>query len=224
MVVVPNLVDSRPPDAKVELASQSFGGLLSLGDVRERESDKPEGVIVAQMPVAGSKVSVSTKIDLWVAASRFVVVPDLSTLTHDGALAALTKVGLTLGAARSERRDGQARSVIGQDPKAGQRVRLGTPVSIVLVAPPAVWKLWHLIVAVLAVLIALASRTIWRHWRMRLSRVGYKAQGGGSDVTLEAPGPIGGAVRLRAARGPHETYPVEEGHTRPGRRPWPKTT
>ena len=223
-VVVPNLVDFKPPDAKVQLASETFGGLLSLGDIREREADKPEGVIVAQIPGAGAKINAPTRIDVWVAASRLVVVPNLATLTRDGALAALTKVGLTLGDARRERRDGQAGAVIGQTPEAGRRVRVGTPVSIVLVAPPAFWKMWHLIAAALAVLLALAARAAWQHWKMRLSRVGYRAQEGGSEITLEAPEPAGRAVRLSAGRGTHETFPVEDGDTRPRRRLWPKTT
>ena len=222
--IVPNLVDFKPPDAKVQLAAESFGGLLSLGDIREREADKPEGVIVEQMPAAGAKVSAPTQIDVWVAASSAGRGARSSTLTRDGALAALTKVGLTLGDARNERRDGQAGSIVGQNPEAGRRVPVGSPVAVVLVAPPAFWKPWHLIAAVLAVLIALAGRAAWQHWKMRLARVAYRAQEGGSEITLDAPEPKGGAVRLRAGRGPHETYTVEDSDTRPRRRPWPKPT
>lgn len=224
-VVVPDLVNFKPPDAKVHLAAETFGGLLTLGDIREREADKPEGVIVEQKPVAGAKVSAPTKIDVWVAVNRLVVVPDLSTLTRDGALAALTKVGLTLGGARSERSDRPGGSVIGQTPEAGRRVPVGTAVSIVLVAPPVFWKPTYAIAAVLVVLLVAAAHAAWRRWRPRLGRVGYQArEGGAPEVTLEAPEPAGSAVRLRADRGSHETYTIDDGGIRPRRRSWPKMT
>jgi len=206
VVTVPNLVDSRPRDAKARLAAESFGGLLSLGDVREREADKPEGVIVDQKPAAGAKVSVPTRIDVWVAAARLVVVPDLSNLTREGALVALTKAGLTLGDARTRRSGGQAGSVIGQNPEAGRRVPAGTAVGIVLIAPPAFWKPWHAAAAALVVLLALAARIAWRRWRVRLPGVAYRAGKGAAEVTLDTPEHAGAAVKLRASRGPHETY------------------
>lgn len=224
-VVVPDLVNFKPPDAKVHLAAETFGGLLTLGDIREREADKPEGVIVEQKPLAGAKVSAPTKIDVWVAVNRLVVVPDLSTLTRDGALAALTKVGLTLGGARSERSDRPSGSVIGQTPEAGRRVPVGTAVSIVLVAPPVFWKPTYVIAAVLVVLLVAAAQAAWRRWRPRLHRVAYQArEGGAPEVTLEAPEPAGSAVRLRADRGSHETYTIDDGGIRPRRRSWPKMT
>jgi len=223
-VVVPDLVDSRPPDAKVRLAAETFGGLLSLGDIREREADKPAGVIVEQQPIAGAKVSAATRIDVWVATARLVVVPDLSTLTREGALVALTKAGLTLGGARSERSDRPSGSVIGQTPEAGRRVPVGTVVSIVLVAPPAFSTPSYAIAAVLVVLLVAAAHAAWRRWRPRLPRVAYAARAGGApEVTLEAPEPAGSAVRLRADPGPHQTYTIDDGGTRPRRRRWPKT-
>jgi beta-lactam-binding protein with PASTA domain len=222
-VVVPSLVDFKPPDAKARLAAETFGGLLSLGSIGERESDKPEGVIVEQKPVAGAKVSVATPIDVWVAKARLVVVPNLATLTRDGALVALTKVGLTLGNARSERRDGRSGSIVGQNPEAGRRVPTGTPISIVLVATPTAFKLWHLVAAVLVVLLTLAAGALWRHWRTRLPGLSYRAQRGLPEVSLEAPAGGGGAVRLRADRGPHETTMTDDEES-PRRKPWPKTT
>ena len=90
------------------------------------------GVVVAQNPVAGIKVSPHTTVDLTLA--RNVSVPDLSGQSITAAQAALQALGLSsitrqAGSAATEG------SVLGVNPAVGTRVAPGTLVTLTVAAP-----------------------------------------------------------------------------------------
>jgi beta-lactam-binding protein with PASTA domain len=66
---------------------------------------------------------------------QFVVVPDLGRRSLPEAVSILERARLRLGSQRREESDAAPDSIIGQVPPAGQRVLIGTPVSIVMATP-----------------------------------------------------------------------------------------
>lgn len=129
-VTVPALIGA--PTAFVAQQELSRAGLTAHPQVVTRVLPRlAPGVVVAQVPHAGSVVAPSTPVTLQVAAGpATTIVPDLLGLTAAGAETTLSRVHLTLGAV-SPALDPKAR-VNSQLPPAGTLRQQGASVEIVL--------------------------------------------------------------------------------------------
>ncbi len=130
-VAMPNLVGHDEQAAIRRLAAAE----LTLGRVRRRESDQPEGTVVSQSPAANRRARIGTAVDLVVAAPRIARVPDL--LGHDAANAERLLSAADLRRGRVRRQESRQRSgtVLSQAPPAQTQVAPGTAVDFVVAAP-----------------------------------------------------------------------------------------
>jgi len=80
-VKVPSLLTLSVEDAKTTLEAAE----LQLGNITERTSKSKEGTVISQSVTAGTVVAVGTAIDVVVASSVYVPVPDLVGRTLDAA-------------------------------------------------------------------------------------------------------------------------------------------
>lgn len=131
-VTVPDL-DSLTLDAATDrLAALRLG----VGAITRNPSEAETGTVIGQEPPAGRSVAVGSSVDLTVAAPPKREVPDLSGLTTTGATDKLTSAELRLGRVDKRTTDGEAGTVIGQQPAAGASVDRGTSVNIVVAKAP----------------------------------------------------------------------------------------
>ena len=131
-VEVPALTGRRQPDAVAIVG----GVRLRVGQIREKESDDPRGVVVDQAPQSGERVNVNTAVDLWIATPRRIIVPDLRRASRQQAGGMLRAAGLALGDVREEPARAPRGTVVTQRPAPGSVVEAGTSVSLVVAAPP----------------------------------------------------------------------------------------
>lgn len=139
--------ERRPVPAVGDLTAQLAQDLLVRTGfgvrVRRLVSERAEGRVLGTEPAAGASLPVGSVVELRVSAGPpevvvpIVAVPDLSDLTESEARAALRSAGLRLGGVEY---DPQSSTVLGgvggQRPAAGDSVRAGTAVSIVLSGSP----------------------------------------------------------------------------------------
>lgn len=130
-VVVPDLSGRSVAEARGLLEGLELG----LGDVGSRESRQPEGSVLSQQPGAGTRIEINTAIDVVVAEPVTVLVPDVVGFAEGAANGLLRDAELTVaGVTRRESRQ-PVGTVLEQDVTAGERVVIGTPVSLVLAEP-----------------------------------------------------------------------------------------
>ena len=108
---------------------------LIPGAVTQDESRRPEGTVLGQQPAAGARVVIGSRVDLVTATPVTVLVPQLAGRTQSEAIALLKEAELVPGAARQEESRRPAGTVLSQQPTAGRRVPIGTPVEIVTATP-----------------------------------------------------------------------------------------
>jgi serine/threonine-protein kinase len=131
LVTVPDLVGKDLPQARTELAKKD----LSLAFKGSELSDGVEkGLITRQEPAAGSRIRVTTAVQVLTSSgSGVVTVPELAGKTLDETLTLLQAAGLTKGhltqvhSARSP-----AGRVLDQKPLPGAVVERGRPVGLLL--------------------------------------------------------------------------------------------
>ena len=134
LVIVPDLVGQPADVAAVVLGKPGLG----LGDRRRQESDAAAGTVIAQSPVAGTRVKPGTNVDVTIATSALVAVPDLTGETPRDAARLLRRAQLGLGQERQRESEARPGTVIRQSPAPGTRVPRETLVNIlVATAPPA---------------------------------------------------------------------------------------
>jgi len=134
LVIVPNLVGQPVDVAAAVLGKPGLG----LGDRRRQESDAAAGTVIAQSPVAGTRVKPGTSVDVTIAASALVAVPDLTGETPRDAARLLRRAQLGLGQERQRESEARPGTVIRQSPTPGTRVPRETLVNVlVATAPPA---------------------------------------------------------------------------------------
>ncbi len=110
---------------------------LSVGSVREQESDKQAGTVLWTNPGAGAAVRPGSSVDLVIAKRRNVEVPDVAGLDRWRAARALADDGLSVGSVLEEESDKQAGTVLRTNPRAGTTVRSGSAVGLVIAKAPA---------------------------------------------------------------------------------------
>ena len=133
-VDVPDLVGARLEEAQAALGRQGLRLRISGRQFRE---GVPEGVVLSQDPPAGKKVKKPRTITVLLSgAEQRVEVPDLTGHTWEEAWAELKKLGLDVMDKPSYEASATVALglVLRQDPPAGDRVRPGTRVSVVLSA------------------------------------------------------------------------------------------
>jgi serine/threonine-protein kinase len=133
-VRVPDLGGRRLDDARKDVATIG----LTLGSVTEREVDNPPyGTVVEQSVRAGADLSRGGTVDVVVGLARAVNAPKLADKSLGDAEAALSGVGLRLGAVKHEAlSDKRAGTVVAQDPSADTRLRRGESVAVTIAVPP----------------------------------------------------------------------------------------
>jgi beta-lactam-binding protein with PASTA domain len=128
MVPVPNLV-GRP----IQTAGQLLSPDLHLGQVTEtKTSSAKEGVIVGQNPTGGAQVRAGRGVDVQVAVTPKVNVPNLVGKELSQANAILAGKGLRVGNVAQKTSEGEPAKVLTQDPTSGAEVTVGTAVDLVV--------------------------------------------------------------------------------------------
>jgi beta-lactam-binding protein with PASTA domain len=132
---VPDVVGLSQAAAESTLA----GAGLSIGSVGAVSSDSvPEGVVVAQDPIAGSSVMAGTSVSLVISSGpAAVMVPDLIGLDRAEAEGAIIAAGLVVGSVgETTSESSPPGTVILQDPDPGASVAPGSAVSLVVSLGP----------------------------------------------------------------------------------------
>ncbi|MGJ6960977.1 protein kinase domain-containing protein [Streptosporangium sp. G11] len=125
-VVVPALVGLDRSEA-ARLIKRA--GLVA-GAVKEVDSDRPLGEVLASSPAPGTALPKKGRVDLQVSGGTRV--PTLVGLARRGAQAALTQAGLVAGAVSTRCSDQPAGRVLASTPGAGRRVSPGSAVALVV--------------------------------------------------------------------------------------------
>jgi beta-lactam-binding protein with PASTA domain len=134
-VPVPSVVGATVDDATATLAAQG----LSINVTEEQYSETaPVGTVISTTPAAGDSIAKEGTVSAVVSKGpeRYDV-PDLKGMTQADATAALTATKLAIGTVDQAYDDKVAVGlVVSSKPKAGQSVKPGTPVSIVVSQGP----------------------------------------------------------------------------------------
>jgi eukaryotic-like serine/threonine-protein kinase len=131
-VTVPKLTGSTQTAAEQLLESQGLEA-----NVRNVDSTRPKGIVVAQDPPEGTKVSKATSVGLAVSTGRGQVeVPAVQGTSQADAVRAVTEAGLVpiVVQVPSQQPEG---TVIAQDPAPNQEVRAGSKVRMNVSGGPA---------------------------------------------------------------------------------------
>jgi eukaryotic-like serine/threonine-protein kinase len=128
-VEVPTVVGDQQQIAENEIER---AGLIA--NVETQDSDEPEGIVIAQDPVAGSSVSPGSEVTIVVSTGAgSVIVPDVEGLSEDAAIDTLASRGLDVSVREEPVSDASDDGrVLDQAPEAGARVREGDEVTIVV--------------------------------------------------------------------------------------------
>ncbi len=126
MIIVPDLRGHTREDAEDILRKER----LRTGEVVKRFSNQPQGSVVWQDPAAGTKVLVGTAVELWVAASAPVEVPDLRGRHLKEVEEILQRLGLRVGQVSKRLSYQQEGTVVRQDPAARTLALSGTAVDL----------------------------------------------------------------------------------------------
>ena len=128
-VPVPNLIHQDVRSAGALLAQVG----LQLGEAKSEESGGTPNSITAQSPDAGTPVERGTSVNV-VIAQQIPPVPVPNIVQHGeaDAVAILQRVGLQLGAVSEKQGDASSGTILSQKPQAGERVRTGTAVDVLV--------------------------------------------------------------------------------------------
>jgi beta-lactam-binding protein with PASTA domain len=130
-VAVLDVVGSMLEEAKRSLEAVGLGLVVGANEV----SDVPAGSVLRQAPEAGQRVEQGSSVSVTIAVQRprTVVVPDVLGLPAANAEAALAGAGLELAVEGARPSPGaEPGTVVEQKPAAGERVRFGSVVGVVL--------------------------------------------------------------------------------------------
>ena len=127
-VTVPTLAGLTAAEATQKLTDAS----LTVGTTSLRtQAGVPDGTVIESSPTAGTKVAKDSAVDLIIAGSDKVKVPDLKGMQEAQAGAELQKVGLTVGNVTRNANDTVPAGQVGaQSPAAGTDVAKGSAVAI----------------------------------------------------------------------------------------------
>lgn len=126
MIAVPDLRGRSREEAEDILKKER----LRPGEVVKRFSNQPEGTVVWQDPAAETKVPVGAAVDLWVAASAPVEVPDLRGRQIKEVEEILQGVRLHVGQVSKRLSYQEEGTVVRQEPPSGTLALTGTAVDL----------------------------------------------------------------------------------------------
>ncbi len=133
MVEVPDLTGMDPRQARLELERLE---LVAGAESQGYSSDVERGKVLSQSPEPGRRVEKGAPVDIVLSAGpepSLVVVPDLTGLAVADAERALSSVGLAMGSAKEEYREGVAPGLVAaQTPAAGELAAPGSAVDVVV--------------------------------------------------------------------------------------------
>ena len=109
---------------------------LVVGELTRVESEEEEGTVLDQDPAPGTEVDVDSAVDLELAQSPVVIVPDVINQSEDSAVAELERAGLTASVDTAPSNDVDEGLVITQDPEPGAEVEPGDTVVILVSEGP----------------------------------------------------------------------------------------
>jgi beta-lactam-binding protein with PASTA domain len=109
---------------------------LVMGEITQRPSDQPTGSVVEQSPTAGTIVKRGSPVQVWLATTLPVTVPDLRGQDRATAADTLTRARLRLGETADRPSDRPAGTVVEQTPAPGTNVRPGSAVQVWLAGAP----------------------------------------------------------------------------------------
>ena len=131
MVLVPDLVGQDMTAVDTRLRDTE----LRRGRTTTEESREVEGTVLSHEPAANRRVAVETAVDLVVATPVTVLAPDLVGLDEAAVDALLRNTELTRGTIGREESRQPVGTVLTQEPAAGTRVVINTPVAFALAVP-----------------------------------------------------------------------------------------
>jgi eukaryotic-like serine/threonine-protein kinase len=136
VVQVPSVIGRQQ-----DLAESQLRGVGLIPDVEQRDSDAPEGQVIAQDPVAGSTVKKHTAVTIVVSTGAgTAIVPNVVGQSRDAAKGDLSAAGLSVRIVKRTTTDeNEDDTVLDQSPSAGTRLRKGEFVTIFVgkfTAPP----------------------------------------------------------------------------------------
>lgn len=113
---------------------------LRIGDIKYEFSDKiPEGAILKQSPAAGTEVTRSAEVDIVISRGvEVVIVPDVEELSLEKAKEIISKAGLKVETTEEESVTVEKGRVIRQSPSAGDTIKKGEKVLLVVSTGPSV--------------------------------------------------------------------------------------
>jgi beta-lactam-binding protein with PASTA domain len=126
MIAVPDLRGHSRDEAERILKKER----LRVGDLVKRFSDQPQDSVVWQDPAAGTRVPVGTAVELWVAVSAPVEVPDVRRRHVKEAEEMLQKLGLRVGQVNKRLSYQQEGTIVRQEPAPGNLASVGTAVDL----------------------------------------------------------------------------------------------
>ena len=137
-LVVATLVTVRVPDLlgldEAAVETLLAGRELIPGLVERQTSERTAGTVLAQEPVAGTRVVLGTAVAFALAMPPEVTLPDLAGMAEPEALDALSRSDLAGGALEYRESSAEPGLVLEQWPAAGQQVEVGSAVDLVIAA------------------------------------------------------------------------------------------
>lgn len=130
-VEIPNVVGQD----KASAAKYIKDVKLKLGEITEVESPTQPGIIIRQNPEAYSYAPAGAPVDLTVAKSITVAVPDLTGKDKDEAVRIIEELGLRVGEVREKQSAASAGTVVDQRPKPKTLVSMGIIVDLTVAVP-----------------------------------------------------------------------------------------
>ena len=127
-VEVPDVTDMPEAEARAEIREAG----LKVGSVTDVESEEEPGTVLDQSPEAGTMVDVDSTVDLEVAISPVVLVPDVINQSEESAVAELERAGLEVSITTAPSDSVDEGFVISQDPDPGAEVEDGDTVNILV--------------------------------------------------------------------------------------------
>jgi serine/threonine-protein kinase len=129
---VPDLIDlTSSEDARLALAEAE----LVLGKVTPKDSDKPEGTVIAQDPEANTSVDVGTLVSITISSGK-IAVPNVVGKSQIDAKNILLNAGFEVEIVTAEDGTVAAGTVTAQSPKAKKMAVRGTTVTLTVATTP----------------------------------------------------------------------------------------
>ena len=125
--LVPNVVGRPQDEAKTLLRSDGFLAHAAGNETSPQAAD----TVLRTRPAAGQHAAPGTSVDIWMASGENVV-PDLTGTTRQEATARAEDAGFRLGQISLDFRPDSTGRVLRQDPAAGARLALGSPIDATL--------------------------------------------------------------------------------------------